>query len=308
MSGGQPPPPGFQPPPGYGPPPGYQAPMSYAYGPPPPSPARMGRGAIVAVFIGALLGLALLAAVVVLASQPPGPDAQCPPGRPCAPQSSLPPISESSPMPSAGATPITPTSAPTSTPPATPGPSSTPPTASPGPTSTPLSDSPPIVSGEVWRSATLGYSFEYDPDSFKIIESDDDTAIFSAVFYDAQVIIEATDASTSPAEMIARQLALVDDFVIGRVLDDDEYDALLGPSIGYVRGEGAVYSGTLLARDGTPIAPAGVTVLASTDGRLTVAIVIIVATPDARLGAETHQHTVRSVADEFLKTFDWGSQ
>lgn len=291
MSRGQPPPP-----------------MSYGFNPSPPAPARMGRGAIVAVFVGALLGLALLAGIIVLASQPPGPDPQCPPDRPCAPQNSLPPISVASPAPSPAATPTTAASAPPSTPPATAKPTSAPPSSGPSPTATPLSDSPPILSGEVWRSATLGYSFEYDPDSFEILDSDDDTAVFSAVFYDAQVIIEATDASTSPAEMIARQLALVDDFVIGRVLDDDEYDALLGPSIGYVRGEGAVYSGTLLARDGTPIAPAGVTVLASTDGRLTVAIVIIVATPDARLGAETHQHTVRSVADEFLKTFDWGSQ
>ena len=296
------------PPPGYGPPPGYQPPMHYSYGPPPPAPARMGRGAILAVFVGALLGLTLLAAVVVLASQPPGPDAQCQPDRPCAPQNSLPPIAQASPLPTGGATPVTPTSAPSSLLPATPAPTSAPPTPGPGPTSTPASDSAPIVSGEVWRSATLGYSFEYDPDSFQILESDDNRAIFKAVFYDAQVIIEATDASTTPAEMIARQLALVDDFVIARVPDTDDYDALLGPSIGYVRGEGNVYSGTLLGRDGTPVAPAGVTVLASTDGRLTVALVIIVATPDARLGPETHQHTVRSVADEFLKTFEWGGQ
>ena len=49
--------------------------------------------------------------------------------------------------------------------------------------------------------------------------------------------------TTSPAEMVARQLAKVDERIIARAPDSDEYDALLGPSIGYIRGEGAVFGG-----------------------------------------------------------------
>ena len=47
--------------------------------------------------------------------------------------------------------------------------------------------------------------------------------------------------------------------MVARSADKDDYDTVLGPSIGYVRGEGAVFSGTLLGRDGTPVAPGGVT-------------------------------------------------
>jgi hypothetical protein len=96
---------------------------------------------------------------------------------------------------------------------------------------------------------------------------------------------------------------------VGRVADNDPYDALLGPSIGYVRGEGGVFSGTLTSQDGTPLAPGGVTILSATDGRITVAMLIIVGTPDALLGEDTtHQKAVRSAADEILKTFDWDTR
>ena len=261
---------------------------------------------IIALFVGGILAVALLGIVFVLFIQPPAPVAPCPPEKPCAPQESLPPVSNGSPSPrpSAGAT-----TAPSARPTAVPA------TSAPGATSTPfvpvptpVSNAPIVVSGEVWQSATLNYSFEYDPDSWTLTDWTDDTAIFSSVQFDAQAIIHAVPAATSPAELIAQQLGVVDTFMIGRVKDSDDYDALLGPSIGYVNGEGDVYSGTLLSNDGTPIAPGGVTILAATDGRLTVAVLVIVGSPDAQVGPGTHQHAARSSADDFLKTFDWDTR
>ncbi len=164
------------------------------------------------------------------------------------------------------------------------------------------------MTGQLWRSETLGYSFEFDPSLFELGQTDDDTAVFNGVFFDAQIVIQAAPGDVSLDELLARQLAIVDNRTIARVPDTDDYDALLGPSIGYVRGEGAVYAGTLVGQDGTPIAPSGVTVLAASDGRITVAIVVLVAQPDLRLGEHTHQHAVRDAADDFLKTFDWGPQ
>jgi hypothetical protein len=140
-----------------------------------------------------------------------------------------------------------------------------------------------------------------------VADSSDDTAVFSSVNFDAQIVIHVETAATSVDEAIANQLSVVDTFLIGRVKDTDDYDALLGPSIGYVNGQGDVYSGTLLSSDGTPVAPGGVTVLAATDGRLTVSVVVIVGSPDAKVGSGTHQHAARESADEFLKTFDWDS-
>ena len=74
-----------------------------------------------------------------------------------------------------------------------------------------------------------------------------------------------------------------------------------------VRGETAVYSGILLGADGTPVAPGGVTVMASTNGRLTVGVIVIVGEPDSDLGGDTLQHVVRDAVDDIVKSFDWGS-
>jgi hypothetical protein len=123
----------------------------------------------------------------------------------------------------------------------------------------------------------------------------------------AQVVVEATDDDITPAQMIEREAGVVDTFMIARTPDTDDYDAVLGPGIGYVRGEGAVFSGILLGADGTPVAPGGVTIMASTNGRITVAVVVIVAEPDASSGGDTLQHQVRDAVDDIVKSFDWGS-
>jgi hypothetical protein len=266
--------------------------------PPPPTASKSSPTTIIALFVGGILAVALLGIVFVLFSQPPGPVAPCEPGKACAPQESLPPVSNGSPSPR-------PSTVPTIAP-ATLQPGVTPTPFVPAPT--PNSDSPIVVSGEVWQSATLNYSFEYDPDSWTLTDTTDDSAVFSSTSFDAQLVIHAVPAATSPAELIAQQLGVVDTFMIGRVKDKDDYDALLGPSIGYVNGEGDVYSGTLLGNDGTPTAPGGVTILAATDGRLTVAVLVIVGSPDAKVGSGTQQHAARGSADEFLKTFDWDTR
>ena len=290
------------PPPGYGPP-GFGPPGGFGFGPPPPpAPSRLSPAAIMSIFVGVMLSLAVVATIFILANQPAPPVPPCEPGQVCAPQPSLPPLAQVTPQPTAAP----PSSAPTAAPPTlVPGQTPTP---FVPPTPTPVNDSPAIVSGEVWQSSSMAFSFEYDPDVFSLNNSADDQALFSAVSFDAQVFIHAVPASVSPAELIARELSTVDTFMIGRVADTDEYDALLGPSIGYVRGEGAVYSGTLLGSDGTPVAPGGVTVLASTDGRLTVAVLVVVGSPDDRHGGDTQQHLVRGAADHFLKTFDWDTR
>jgi hypothetical protein len=279
--------------------------MGVASGPPPmgyqpmsaPTPSKSSSTTIIALFVGGILAVAVLAIVYVLLSAPTPPEPPCQPGQICDVQPSLPPVG-ASPTPRASVAP-------------TPVPATLPPGATPTPfvpAPTPVSNSPIVLSGEVWQSATLNYSFEYIPDYWQLTDQTDDTAIFSSVNFDAQAVIHAVPATTTPAELIARDLAQVDTFMISRVKDTDDYDALLGPSIGYVNGEGDVYSGTLLGNDGNPVAPGGVTILAATDGRLTVSVVIIVGSPDAHVGSGTHQHAARSSADDFLKTFDWDTR
>ncbi len=264
---------------------------------PPPRASKSSPTTIIALFIGGILAVAVLAIAYVLFSAPPAPEPPCQPNQACGIQPSLPPVGAS---PTPGA-PVAATPVPATLPP---GASATPFVPAP----TPVSNSPLVLSGEVWQSTPLNYSFEYVPDYWTLTDSTDDTAVFSSVGFDAQLVIRAVPAATTPAELIANQLGVVDTFMISRVKDTDDYDALLGPSIGYVNGEGDVYSGTLLSNDGTPVAPGGITILAATDGRLTVSVLVIVGSPDAKVGSGTQQHAARSSADDFLKTFDWDTR
>src|SRR6185503_12656093 len=144
-----PPPPGPPPPagpPAGGPPPGYYygQPGSMA---PPPHPARGGSNMVIGIFLGCLVGVAILVGIIVFAGTPPPPEG-CPVGEICPPA----PPASFQPKPS-------------STPGGTLPPLPTPGTQTPGPGSpapTPQSNAAPYVAGKVWRSTTLGYSFEYD--------------------------------------------------------------------------------------------------------------------------------------------------
>jgi hypothetical protein len=275
------------------------APYSFA---PPPAPPKSNAAAVIAIFVGVMLALAVVGVVIILFSAPAAPVQPCKPNQACAPVPSLPVVGNASPTPfrSGG-----PSAAPTALP-ATLAPGATPTPFIPAPT--PVSDSPIVLSGTLWSSATLNYSFEYDPNRWTLSDSTDASAVFDSIDYDAEVVISGATAATSPADLINQQLAQVDTFMISRVQDTDDYDALLGPEIGYVNGQGDVYSGTLLDDSGTPTAPGGVTVLAATDGRLTIAVTVIVGSPDDDSDNGTQQHTVRVLADDFLKTFDWDTQ
>lgn len=166
------------------------------------------------------------------------------------------------------------------------------------------------MSGTLYTDQSLGYSFEYDPDVFTLARTGDGTAVLNGKLFDAQVWVDARTADTSTQAMIQTELADVDRFLIARVTDPDSYDALLGPSIGYVRGDGGVWSGTILGQDGSPVAPGGVTIVSASDGRITAAVVVIVGTPDATQGGggNTQQHVARSATDEILKSFQWSTQ
>jgi hypothetical protein len=270
--------------------------MSGWYGPPTqsaprPRGSRVSSRSILGLLIGGLVGLAILGAFVVLTSQPAPPEPPCQPGVPCG----GPPVVQVSPLPVASPTPAL-----------TPAPVASPtPVTSPQPT--PVSSAPPLVTGSLWQSATLGYAFVYSPDDWQLAESSDAIAVLDSYWFDARLWVIGADGATSPRELIDQTVASLDNSFLGRVANTRSYDGVLGPSIGYVRGEADVYSATIIGADGAPLAPVGLTVLASTDGRITVCVAVLVGNPDTRLTSETQQHLVRSSADGILKTFDWGA-
>lgn len=307
MSYNQPPPP---PPPGYGPPPapppGYGPPGGYYYGPPqaPGAPApqrsRSGGGPMLAIFIGALVGIGVLVGIIVLANQPPPPtpcpaDTFCPPDpRPTVPPDRTPapnqtdiPVTTLPPIQTAAPTPVD----------QTPGPGQ--------PSPTPGSNAPALVAGTVYRSASLGYSFEYDSssDGWTVVKSEDAFAQLQLGPVELDVIGFSGDTSVDAAlQTVYNQ---TDSFIIGRAPNTRDYDALLGPSIGYVPGSGGVFSGTWKNADGTPGEQVGITIMASTNGRATVVVVVLVTNPDRQFGNGTLDHAGRSEVDKIIKTFLW---
>ena len=268
--------------------------------------------AIVAVFVGALLAIGLVVGIVVLLNQPAAPVPPCDPGVLCGSPPTPRPISNASPGPGATAAPGTPR--PIGTPAASgvpvPTPVATGPAPSPGatPAPTPVSNAAPVTLGGSWTSSAFGVGFEFNPEYFTMGNNGADFAILNDNFFDASVIVKATSGETTPAEYIEEQVGVLDGIMIGRTRDTDDYDAVLGPSIGYVNGEAHVYSGILLGPNGTPTAPGGATILSATNGQVTVAVIVIVAQPDLLFGIDSVQHLVRATGDDVLKTFSWGTQ
>jgi hypothetical protein len=218
----------------------------------------------------------------------------------------LPPIANASPTPRVLESPgHPPTRAPGSAAPETPGPSGGPPQ-SPVPIETPTSTSPPVIlGGSSWQSG-LGAEFEFDGSLFQPQQLTDTLAVLNLNFFDAQVVVDITDEELTPSEMIDRELTTVDTFLIGRTQDNDDYDQVLGPSLGYVPGEVKVFSGILTNDNGIPVASGGVTIMAASNNGLTAAILVIVADPDSRFGSDTAQYVVRTAVDDIVKTFTWG--
>jgi hypothetical protein len=252
------------------------------------------------------MAIAVVAAVVIGLSAPPPPIAPCQPGQVCSPPATLVPVASSSHLPIPTLRVGSP--GPSGQPPATPG-SSAAPGPSVAPTASPSSDSPPALAGTLFRDDALGWSFEYNERDFTVSDTRPGLVILDGVDLDTQVWVEVKSADdASPSDLMALELSDVDRMMIGRVVDRDGYDALLGPSIGYVSGDGGVWSGTIVSRDGSPVAPGGATAIVATDGRLTAAVVVVVGNPDARFGDDTQQHFARAAADLILKTFKWTAQ
>ena len=168
---------------------------------------------------------------------------------------------------------------------------------------TPASNAAPFVGGTVWRSQSLGYSFEYDPGTWTLAKSEDKFA--QLLLGPVEVDVIGYPASTSVDGALQDVLKQTDNFMIGRAPDTRPYDALLGAGLGYVRGKGAVFSATFKNADGTPGDTAGMTVMAATKGNATVVIVVLVENPDKAFGSGTLQHAARGQVDSIVKTFLW---
>jgi hypothetical protein len=244
------------------------------------SGARLGGRTVVVVFGIVLVVIMAIAAAVALLVQAPEPPPDCQPGTDCG--GPPPPAEVSSittPVPDAG----------------TPGN----PPAAPGPVG--------IRAGTPWRSSELGYEFEYS-DWWTVDSSDGRTA--DLVFQgqgDAELIVAGVPSSeASPQAYADKWFGELQTFAPDITTDSQAKNEILGPAIGFVDGIGRTYAGSKSGAFGAT-SPIGISLVTATDGRTTVAIILVAWDPEASAHDTWQQYFVRGRAELSLKTFRWES-
>jgi len=173
-----------------------------------------------------------------------------------------------------------------------------------------------LVLGMPWSSTAFGYSVHYDPDSWVVNQTQGDLLQLispsdsSGSIRDDWVIVEAVAAaSATPQQLIEQRVASLRKSVPDLAVDPGSYYQVNGAEIGNVPGLAQVYVGTLDDTDGTPIAPVRYSIVAATNGRITVAVTVRTLDPDsiADHGPPVitwHMYS-RQLTDVLLEDFRW---
>jgi hypothetical protein len=247
---------------------------------------RLPPNRFLGIFVVAIVVILLIAVIIGLASGPGDPSPPCDPG---AGECGAPPVGDTLPSPL---------------------PSSQPQVPLPAPSGAPLPAGEPVLNGTVWQSTKFGFTVVYDPARWKPSRQSDTDLVLTSVQTDATVLFESAAADElSPRQMIERRLAVVRKAAPDAIVDNDAYDAILGPHIGYVRAEGEAYFGHPTGSDGVPDSSAGYAIIAASDGRVTMGVMVRTSNPDGLLDEDTtRQALMWGRADRLLKTFDWGDE
>jgi hypothetical protein len=131
--------------------------------------------------------------------------------------------------------------------------------------------------GELWVSRDIGYSFEYP--KFLTVSAEDGRSVQLGVRttsgLEIQIWVSGARAGASSIDelLTARRNALAQR-VLGLSEDNDTPDRVIAPGLGFVRGTGGSYTGTLDSPTG-PSSPANVAILAAGDGKINVVLSIL---------------------------------
>ena len=176
-----------------------------------------------------------------------------------------------------------------------------------------------LVVGTAWTSSTYGFSLHYNPDEWVLQEDQADLLqVISPSDSNGSergdwVIVEGVPAaSATPAQLIQQRVATLRQSVPDLAPDSGSYYQVNGAEIGNVPGIAQVEVGTLDDTDGTPVAPVRYTIVAASNGRITVAVTVRTLDPDdiADHGPPVitwHMYS-RQLADVLLEDFRWPAQ
>jgi hypothetical protein len=136
--------------------------------------------------------------------------------------------------------------------------------------------------GKVWVSRDLGFSFEY-PSFLTLSSSDGRSAqlgITTTSGLDIRIwVTGARAADSSVDELVTDRRNALAQRVLGLSEDDGSADRVMAPGLGFVRGEGGAFTGTLDSPTG-PSGPANLAILAAGDGKTNVVMSILITGQD----------------------------
>jgi len=250
----------------------------------PAAPPRLSGNRTLVILAAAFLGILVIGALVSAASQPEPPLPPCPADGDCG----GPPEPE---FPSAAAPTV-----------------SLPPVV--------VSNAPRLELGKAWQSTARGFRILYNANIWHVAYESANHVALEGAFRNGPsfgVIVDgASAADFGPQALMDAELdVLRGDWAPDLQRTTDVYYLIQSPSIGGVDGptEGATYKGHATGTDGTPGQAVAASIIAASDGRITVAVVVWTVDPDRRSEGSrfTRDYTVRSLVDDILKDFQWST-
>jgi hypothetical protein len=140
----------------------------------------------------------------------------------------------------------------------------------------------PVPQGKAWVSRDLGYSFEYPGNVLAITSQDGKSVQLGArgSRAEVQIWISGARASTSSVdELVKQRRDALAQRVLGLTEDTNSPDRVMAPGLGFVRGSGGAYTGTLDSASG-PSSPANVVIVAAGNGRTNVVLSMLITGED----------------------------
>ncbi len=195
---------------------------------------------LIGAFVGILVVVLGIGALLVTGSQKPEPKAECP-TPPCGPPA----------PPSPGPFP-------------TPSPNPSPP---PSPPPSPVPGAPALVGGQVFTSAAMGYQIEFDDSLWAVTGQSDNDVDLQVQRAGITVIVQiravpATEAT--PEQLLNKRKGDLAGDILGLAEETKPRDQVLEPAVGYRSGVGAALSGVADTPQG-PGSPVDVVIMAATD-------------------------------------------
>jgi hypothetical protein len=166
-----------------------------------------------------------------------------------------------------------------------------------------------IRAGTPVLNTELGYQFEYS-DWWAVDSSNTDPSetdlIYQGTSGDGLLIVAAVPTSQAGAQDYADQwFGKLRDWAPDLAVDDSAKNTILGAEIGFIDGIGRTYAGSRSTAQ-SATTPVGISVVASSDGNTTAAVILIVWNPDKPVNDVWLQYNIRLRAEIVLKTFRWG--